>query len=227
MRFIIVGCGRTGSLLAQSLSRKGQTVAVIDKDESAFSRLGPGFRGRTYEGLAFDHDVLVRAGIREAHGLAALTNDEAANLIVCRIAKQFFHVPQVVARLYEPERAALYKSMDVATVSSVTWRVLRIEQLLCQPTLSIVGTLGNGEVQIVEVQATEGLIGRTVREFVHPGQTTDVAVLHGGIASLPTMDTPLEEGDRLRLAVVSEYLDQFQAWLEQLKREQLQKEEAS
>lgn len=219
MRFIIVGCGRTGATLAQSLCRKGHTVAVIDKDETAFSRLGPGFRGRTYEGLAFDEDVLMRAGIREAQGLAALTNDEAANMIVCRIAKQFFHVPHVVARLYEPERAALYKAMGVATVSSVTWRVLRLEQLLCQPTLSVVGTLGNGEVQVVEVQATEGLIGRAVREFVHPGRTTDVAVLRGGTAFLPTMDTPLGEGDRLRLAVVSDYLDEFKAWLEHLKKE--------
>lgn len=102
MRFIVVGCGRTGATLAQLLCRKGHTVAVIDKDENAFSRLGPGFRGRTYEGLAFDHDVLVRAGIQEAQGLAALTNDEASNMIVCRIAKQLFHVPRVVARLYEP-----------------------------------------------------------------------------------------------------------------------------
>lgn len=219
MKFIIVGCGRTGATLAQSLCRKGHTVAVIDKDESAFSRLGPGFRGRTYQGLAFDQDILLRAGIQDAHGLAALTNDEVANMIVCRIAKQIFNVPQVVARLYEPERAALYGSMGIATVSSVTWRVLRLEQLLCQPTLSVQGTLGNGEVQIVEVQVEEGLAGHTVREFVHPGRTTDVAVLHGGAASLPTMDTRLEQGDRLRLAVVSEYLDEFKAWLEHLKEE--------
>lgn len=221
MRFIVVGCGRTGATLAQSLCRKGHHVAVIDKDETAFSRLGPGFRGRTYEGLAFDRDVLLRAGIQHADGLAALTNDEAANMIVCRIAKLSFNVPHVVARLYEPERAPLYKSMGVATVSSVTWRVQRLEQLLCQPTLSVVGTLGNGEVQVVEVQVGEGLVGRAVREFVHPGQTTDVAVLHGGAASLPTMDARLEEGDRLRLAVVSEYLDEFTAWLERLKKGEL------
>jgi len=219
MKFIVVGCGRTGATLAQSLCRKGHQVAVIDKDERAFSRLGPGFRGRTYEGLAFDRDVLLRAGIQDAEGLAALTNDEAANMIVCRIAKLAFKVPNVVARLYEPERASLYKSMGVATVSSVTWRVLRLEQLLCQPTLSVVGSLGNGEVQVVEVQATEGLVGRPVKEFIHPGQTTDVAVLHGGAASLPTMDTPLAEGDRLRLAVASDYLDEFKAWLEHLKKE--------
>lgn len=219
MRFIIVGCGRTGATLAQSLCRKGHTVAVIDKDESAFSRLGPGFRGRTYEGLAFDRDVLLRAGIQHADGLAALTNDEAANMIVCRIAKLSFNVPTVVARLYEPERASLYRNMGIHTVSSVTWRVQRLEQLLCQPTLSVVGTLGNGEVQVVEIQVAEGLVGRTVREFVHPGQTTDVAVLHGGAASLPTMGTRLEEGDRLRLAIVSDYLEEFNAWLEHLKKE--------
>ena len=219
MKFIIVGCGRTGATLARSLDRKGHQVSVIDQEETAFSRLGVGFSGRTYEGLAFDRDVLLRAGIQEAQGLAAVTNDEAANMIVCRIAKLQFGVPNVVARLYEPEREPLYESMDVATISSVTWRVLRLEQLLCQPTMSIIGTLGNGEVQIAEVQATEGLIGRAVREFVHPGKTTEVAILQGGSADLPTLDTQLEERDYLRIAIVSTYLDEFKAWLEQMKKE--------
>jgi len=219
MKFIVVGCGRTGATLARSLARKGHQVSVIDQDETTFSRLGPGFPGRTFEGLAFDRDVLLRAGIQEAQGLAAVTNDESANMIVCRIAKLHFGVPNVVARLYEPERTSLYEKLDVATVSSVTWRVLRLEQLLCQPTMSVVATLGNGEVQMVEVQVTAGIIGRTVREFVHPGRTTDVAIMHGGRADLPTMDTKLEVGDLFRLAVVSSYLDEFRIWLENLKQE--------
>jgi trk system potassium uptake protein TrkA len=219
MKLIVVGCGRTGATLAQSLDQKGHQVSVIDQDETTFLRLGPGFSGRTYEGVAFDRDILMRAGIQEAQGLAAVTSDEAANMIVCRIAKVHFRVPNVVARLYEPERASLYESMDVATISSVTWRVLRLEQLLCQPMLSIIGTLGNGEVQLAEVQATEGLIGRSVREFVHPGKTTEVAVLQGGRADLPTPDTRLEEGDYLRMAIVSAYLDDFKAQLEAMKKE--------
>ncbi len=219
MKLIIVGCGRTGATLAQSLDRKGHQVAVVDRDETAFSRLGEGFAGRTYQGLAFDHGVLLRAGIDVADGLAAVTNDEAANLIVCRIAKQHYGIPNVVARLYEPERAVLYDHMDVPAVSSVTWRVLRLEQLLCQPTLSIIGTLGNGEVQIVEMQASGGLVGHPVREFVHPGLTTEVAILRGGTANLPTPDTLVEDGDWVRLAVVSDYLAEFKSWLEQLKKE--------
>ena len=219
MKFIVVGCGRTGSTLAQSLDQKGHQVSVIDHDETTFLRLGPGFSGRTYVGVAFDRDVLLRAGIQEAQGLAAVTNDEAANMIVCRIAKLHFGVPNVVARLYEPEREPLYEGINVATVSAITWRVLRLEQLLCQPTMGIIGTLGNGEVQIAEVQATEGLIGRAVREFVHSGKTTEVAILHGGSADLGTLDTRLEEGDYLRIAIVSSYLEEFEAWLERMKKE--------
>jgi len=219
MKFIVVGCGRTGATLAQSLCQKGHEVSVIDQDETAFSRLGAEFTGRTFEGLAFDRDVLLRAGIEKAQGVAAVTNDESANTIVCRIARDYFHVPNVVARLYEPERAALYDMMEVPTVSSVTWRVLRLEQLLCQPTMSIIGTLGNGEVQMVEIDATEGLSGRAVSEFIHPGRTTDVAIMHGGAASLPAPDARLGEGDRLRLAVVVAYLDEFKTWLERVKKE--------
>jgi trk system potassium uptake protein TrkA len=213
MRLIVVGCGRTGAALARSLLEQGHHVAVIDQDETAFSRLGPNFRGRTFVGVAFDRDVLLRAGIEEADGLAAVTSDDTANTIVCQIARMHFHVPSVVSRLYEPERAVLYDALGVSTVSSVMWRVRRIEQLLVHPTMSVVGTLGDGEVQIVEVEARKGLIGRTVREFVHPGKTTDVAVMHAGRASLPTMDTILGEGDYLRLAIASSYLGEYKAWL--------------
>lgn len=219
MKLIVVGCGRTGAALARSLDQKGHQVSVIDNEETAFSRLGPDFKGRTFLGVAFDRDVLLRAGIDKADGLAAVTDDEAANMIVCQIARLHYHVPNVVSRLFEPDRAVLYDALDIPTVSSIMWRVRRIEQILCQPTMSVVGTLGNGEVQVVEIQVTEGLVGRVVRDFVHPGRTTDVALLHGGRASLPTMDAALSEGDYLRLAVFTDYLDEFETWLHQIQKE--------
>lgn len=105
MKFIVVGCGRTGATLALLLAQKGHQVVVVDANSEAFWRLMPDFKGRMLTGVAFDRDVLLRAGIETADGVAAVTSNELANLVVCQLARVHFQVPRVVARLYEPERA--------------------------------------------------------------------------------------------------------------------------
>ncbi len=72
MRAIIIGCGRVGARLAQTLSLKGCSVTVVDKDPAAFDRLGRSFQGRTIQGVGFYRDVLLEAGIEKADELAAV-----------------------------------------------------------------------------------------------------------------------------------------------------------
>jgi len=74
MNIVVVGCGRVGSQLATMLSLEGHNVVVIDRDESAFRRLGGTFNGVTIVGLGFDEEVLEEAGIREADAFAATTD---------------------------------------------------------------------------------------------------------------------------------------------------------
>ena len=58
-----MGCGRVGASLALSLEERGHDVAVIDRERSAFRRLGPDFQGRRVHGIGFDRDSLAKAGI--------------------------------------------------------------------------------------------------------------------------------------------------------------------
>ena len=53
-------------------------------------------------GIGFDQAVLLEAGIEKADALAAVTASDAANVVAARIAKQFFNVPRVAARVYDP-----------------------------------------------------------------------------------------------------------------------------
>ena len=63
---IIVGCGRVGSQLATLLSQGDGNVCVVDRNAAAFSNLDRNFNGNTLQGVGFDEDVLVRAGVEEA-----------------------------------------------------------------------------------------------------------------------------------------------------------------
>src|SRR4051794_15841273 len=97
---VIVGCGRVGVELALSISQQGHNVAIMDMNPKAFDRLGSVFHGRTILGDALDYGALKRAGIETAHGLAAVTASDSANIVVARVARDMFKVEHVVARVY-------------------------------------------------------------------------------------------------------------------------------
>lgn len=211
MHIIVVGCGRTGSLLARILAERDHQVVVIDPNPDQFIRLGPNFRGRTITGVGFDRDVLLRAGIEHAQGVAAVTSDEMANLLVAFIARYRFHVPNVVARLFEPERAALYQAIGIPVVTAAEWRVHRLEQLLCQPALNVMDTLGNGEVTIVELRVPPAWAGRPFSSLVIPEKVIPTVLIRGGAARLPAPDVVLEAGDIVRISVATDALEELRS----------------
>ena len=128
MHVIVVGCGRVGSGLARSLSAEGHTVAIIDKEERSFRRLPSGFTGTTHIGLGFDRDLLIAAGAERAQSLAAVTSGDNSNILAARIAKETFAIEKVVARIYDPRRAAIFQRLGIATVATVTWTTDQIVQ---------------------------------------------------------------------------------------------------
>src|SRR4051794_26208739 len=94
---VIVGCGRVGSSLGRALTADGHTVAIIDRRAESFSRLGADFPGQTVQGIGFDRDRLIEAGVESAGALAAVTSGDNSNILVARVARENFGIEQVVA----------------------------------------------------------------------------------------------------------------------------------
>ena len=113
---IIVGCGRLGSMLANRLSRLGNSVVVIDRDEAAFRHLSTEFSGFQIAGDAAELAILRRAGIERADCLLAITQHDNVNLMVTQVAKTVFGVPKVIARIFDPSREAVYHQFGVETI---------------------------------------------------------------------------------------------------------------
>ncbi len=213
MKIIIVGCGRTGAELAQDLSTRGHAVTVVDSDPTAFERLGSKFKGQTIVGVGFDREVLLRASIERADGLAAVSASDETNVVVARIAKAIFRVPKVVARVNEPRKAEIYRRLDLQTLSPVTLGVHRLAELLTFSQLDTIAPLGSGEVEIAEAEVPALLIGRTVNELTIPSEVEVVAISRGGKTFLPTLGTLLQKDDRLHLAVLVSSTDRLRRLL--------------
>jgi len=205
MNFIVVGCGRVGAELSYHLFKSGHQVVVVDSRKEAFNRLHPDFRGRTLEGEGLAESVLERAGIREADGLAAVTNSDTLNAVVAHTAITFYNVPNVVARNYDPNLRAVIEAFGLQTVGSTYWGAQRVEELLINPSQKVVYSAGNGEVEIYEVLIPETWNGHTLGELLDPiAQCLPVAYSRAGRASLPEKSTRLQTGDILNVSTTFE-----------------------
>jgi trk system potassium uptake protein TrkA len=209
MKIIIIGCGRVGARLAQALSLKGCSVIVVDKDPTAFDRLGRSYQGRTILGVGFDRDVLIKAGIERADGLAAVMSSDEANAVAARIAVQFFHVPRVVARIYEPRKAEIYRRLGIQTLSPVSIGVEFFADLLSNLPLESAARLGTGDANLIDLELPHKMKGRLVSEMNVPGEVIVVAITRGGKTFLPTPKTEFAEGDILHLVIQFAAMDKI------------------
>jgi trk system potassium uptake protein TrkA len=213
MKLIIIGCGRVGAGLARTLSQHGHTVTLVDQDPAAVPSVGPAFKGQTVIGSGFDRDLLLQAGIERADGLAAVTGSDEANVVITRLARQVFQVPRVVARLYDPRKAEVYRRLGLQTINPVTWGIHRIAELLCYSRLEPVVSLGSGDVDLIETEIHPLLVGRTVNQVTIPGEVQVVAISRGGKTFLPTLGTTFLEGDLLHVAVLATSADRLNTLL--------------
>lgn len=201
MKVIIMGCGKVGTQVSRRMAEAGHEVTVIHDDDSARERLGPGFKGRLVVGVGFDRDVLLDAGIEHAEAFAATSTSDSTNIVAARIARNIYHVPRVVCRLYDPRRAEIYNRLGLVTISSTTWGAERIYELITHANLDAVMTFGQGQVSVVVVEAPPQLVGRTVSNLMVPGEILVVSITRAGEAIVPASGMAFRTGDLVHLAV--------------------------
>jgi trk system potassium uptake protein TrkA len=199
MRVILVGCGRVGSELTIQLGRAGHDVTIIDKRASAFDRLPPGFNGRTIVGVGFDRDVLEDAGIKEADAFVAVTNGDNSNIVSARVAREYYHVPTVIARIYDPRRAEIYERLNIPTVATTTWGVKQIMLMLTHTREEIKETLAGGDLFRMRLTVPSHLVGKPVGRLNVDGQIMVVGVDRGGHGFIPVASSTFQDGDVAQL----------------------------
>ena len=202
-----MGCGRVGILLTQELSKAGHEITVIDKNAAAFARLPPGFEARTIVGLGFDRDVLEDAGIKEADAFLAVSSGDNSNIVSARVAREHYHVPKVIARIYDPMRADIYERLNIPTVSTTRWGVKQMMLMLSHPGEEIKESLAAGDLFRMRVEIPPHLVGKPVSSLNMEGKVLVGGVDRGGKGFIPTSSSTFQEGDIAALIVQKDALD--------------------
>lgn len=213
MNMIVIGCGRMGEQLCRILAEDGHQVTAIDASLRNLENLKTNFKGRLVRGIGFDRKVLLEAGIEQADALAATSSSDNLNVVSARIAREFFRVPRVVARLYDPRRAEIYQRLGLMTISATTWGAERMRELLTHSGLNPVHSYGSGEVSLLSVEIPPRLVGRAVKLLIIPGEVSVNAITRQGKAFIPLGGTEFHAGDIIHLAVDAKALERLPALL--------------
>jgi trk system potassium uptake protein TrkA len=213
MYVIVVGCGRVGSELAHRLFRQGHEVTIVDENGASFRNLHPDYRGRTIEGSVLSEEVLRRAEISRAEGLAAVTNSDTVNAVVGHAARAIYSIKNVVVRNFDPRLLPLHQSFHHRVVSSTVWGAERIETLLHHPEEQSILSLGAEDIEVCELRVGEAWDGRTIRELLRGLEAVPVTLTRAGLAELARPETILAPGDLLQVATAGGCLAELQARL--------------
>ena len=211
MHVVIMGCGRVGSALARSLEKLGHSVAVIDRDPGAFRRLPPEFTGSKVTGIGFDRDTLLEAGIDKADAFAAVSSGDNSNIIAARVARETFGIDNVVARIYDANRAAVYQKLGIPTVATVRWTADQVIRRLIPEGLLSEWRDPSGKVMLAEIAISPDWVGQSVRRLEEASRSRVALLTRLGDGMLPAEGTLVQEGDLVHVLTESDRIDEVTA----------------
>lgn len=197
MYIVIVGGGKVGYYLAKDLLAKGHEVTIIEKEGRKCQRIADELGNIVLEGEC-DPGLLHAAGASRADVLIAVTGEDEVNLVVSKIAKHFFHIPRVIARVVNPKNRKIFHQLGInVTVSATDIITSLIEQEMVAQEILPLLTLKKGELAIVEIHVPSNspALKRTVQDLPLPAESVLISIIRGDQVLLPKGETALRAND--------------------------------
>jgi trk system potassium uptake protein TrkA len=138
-----------------------------------------------------------------------VTNGDNSNIMIARVARETFGVERVVARIYDPRRAAIYQRLGIPTVATVSWASERVLRHIL-PELSAVDWVDpSAKVCLIERAIPASWAGHLVSDLEEAGRARLVAIGRLGVAQIPKPDLVAQEGDIAYVAVGGDAIAAF------------------
>ena len=202
MFVIVVGGGRTGSQLAHVLLKQDHEVRVVDDRKDVLSRIHRELPTEIiFEGSSINLGVLEQAGIKEADVLAAVTNSDEDNLVLCYIARSLYNIRRTIARVNNPRNAWLFTDtfhVDVSVNQADIMAHLIEEEMSMGDMLTLL-KLRRGNYSLVEEKIPAGAlaIGVAIKDLKLPEHCVIAGIIRKGDVIVPRGITIFEEGDEV------------------------------
>jgi trk system potassium uptake protein TrkA len=212
MYVIVAGCSVFGAELAIHLAENGDDVVVVDRRREDLDRLGSAFAGVIVEGIPIDVDVLTEAGIKRADALVAVTNSDEVNLMIGQIASSLFGLRRVVVQVSDPQLEESYRRYGITTFRPERSGLGQLRILLGSDGVSLLMSLGAGEVQLVQFEIMDELAGTSADHLSVPGKSRLIGVVRDGTVQLLSAGQQLQANDVVIAAIRLDARTLIQSW---------------
>lgn len=177
MNILIIGCGDTGSRLANIFDRMGHEVSVVDRREDAANALDEDFSGLFTVGVPIDQDILRHAGIEGCDSVIAVTRDDNVNLMVAQVARDIFGVAQVISRVSDPHREEVFSSFGLNTVCPTNLTVDSVVSSLTKRITIDELNVGSSRISVERMEIDRRYLGEYAEAIPIPEGRTLFGVL--------------------------------------------------
>ena len=217
MKIIIVGAGKVGYSVAETLSSEGHDITVIDKNPDAITTLSNNLDVICVEGSATNPETLREAGAEDADMLLAATRSDETNM-VCGISASKLGTKHVIARIrdtaYLKQTEFLQEVLGLSVIINPEYECAKeISRMLRFPGAIRVDAFSKGSAEMMEHRVTPGsrLVGVELKNL-HKDFNAKVlvsVVKRGDEALIPNGDFKIAAGDVLEITGSARELRRF------------------
>ena len=200
MVVLVVGGGRVGAALALRLEQVGHRVVIVESEAARVEDLSSDVVGvEVVAGDGTDPAVLEGVGIRTVDAVAAVTGDDARNLVIAALARFEFAVPRTIARVIDPDHAWLFDEtmgVDIVVDQAEILTRLIMEEMSVGDVMTLV-KLHRGDLTLLEERVPAGspADGRSLAELQLPPACSLVAVIRDDEVLVTRGSLRLRAGD--------------------------------
>lgn len=204
MYIIVVGAGDIGMPLIDIATRSGNEVVVVEREDERADATAQQFDCLVLNANATSKDTLAEAGSERADAIISTTDQDATNIMVCLLAKEF-EIPSIVSVVHNPEHMALFRRIGVNTMENPSELIAEyLYRAVARPAIVDYMRIGD-EAEVFEIRVTEdaSIAGKTLLEAGDEGILPDdvliVAIEREGQDPpiTPRGSIQIEQGDLL------------------------------
>lgn len=210
MYVIIVGAGRVGQNLANSLIRQGITVTLIEDNEVKSSEVANEINAMVIKGDATNIKILEEADISEADVFVAATGHDEVNLLTSVLAQKYENIKKIIARVNELEHVEAFNRVGIKiTVSPESTVATYLERIITRPKISDLIVLGRGTTELLDIKIeNKKLFGKRVLDYSPTENYMVCAVYEDNELIIPQEDTLFYKDQRISVLTKSDYVDE-------------------
>lgn len=204
MYLIIVGGGDIGTPLIDIATSSGNEVVVIERDEERANDVADDHDCLVLNADATVKDTLADAGADRADAVISTTDQDATNIMICLLAKEF-DVPAIVSVVHNPEHMGLFRRIGVNTMENPQELIAEyLYRAVARPAIVDYMRIGE-DAEVFEITVTEDapIAGKSLVEAgearIIPEDVLIVAIDRDtdGPPITPKGNTIIEPGDLL------------------------------